>query len=662
MTLFVKKPEYGLKLAGAVVSLGPDPSAWPSQILSESYKTIPTLQDFEPSVNIDQTDRETKSAYGALVISSKSDPIHPSPFVRTVHIPIIVENGKLAPFDIMVIAPSDDNPQAKTLPLTDKRLRQALFRPDTFDTTSQAPPDVSLTNALFPPSRDGYNGYGALAGLGKMASASLLNAALLFSPTSRAVKLAHRLVENRSALLHNSKVASAISLVLQRTKAGDVDKTALWEKVAAAVPSDTYSVKEAGGGKYLVKHANRHSWKVTSFEIDRGQLLKLADKKTVEDLDAGGNASSVMFSDQDPVKGEPEHTNYKTITSSGVYRVHTGEGADSRDLIGMVIPRLVELDGTTVPIALFTNGSESALQGEIAGEQVSAAPPVLPRGRPSGYGAFMGTDSEGKLVSTVPVQISSSLVDQSSDGFLVEGVDGTKATVKQIPHIMEPAGVDGVLMLPMSFNWVPLERSKIVVLASAQAKEASISTDNVVTVYHSGGLLNLHGAPVEKLATEERAWLDVSDACFMLVAMGANPETLQEKLAQSLLGPVSVKVAGGITPRDQALKEAQAKLASQLPTWTQPAPDLVKEAAYVPDPKSVDTLLGLNLLTPDNVLTFVQKIPQIEETQQTLCELLLAARLGLQEVPAAALERAIQSVEAVLEGLHQLKFQEPMSA
>jgi hypothetical protein len=85
--------------------------------------------------------------------------------------------------------------------------------------------------------------------------------------------------------------------------------------------------------------------------------------------------------------------------------------------------------------------------------------------------------------------------------------------------------------------------------------------------------------------------------------------------------------------------------------------DLVKEAAVIPDPAAVDTVLSLGFLNPENLGTFISAIPEIDASQTKMCELLLAARLGLAEVPAPALEKAIRSTEEVLEGLKVLAFQ-----
>lgn len=56
-------------------------------------------------------------------------------------------------------------------------------------------------------------------------------------------------------------------------------------------------------------------------------------------------------------------------------------------------------------------------------------------------------------------------------------------------------------------------------------------------------------------------------------------------------------------------------------------------------------------------MTFVSHLPDLEDVQQKLCELLFGVRLGLSNVPQAATERAVRSLEEVIEGLKVLGFQ-----
>ena len=75
------------------------------------------------------------------------------------------------------------------------------------------------------------------------------------------------------------------------------------------------------------------------------------------------------------------------------------------------------------------------------------------------------------------------------------------------------------------------------------------------------------------------------------------------------------------------------------------------------DPTAVDTVLSLGFVNPENIMSFVSYLPTIDDAQTKMCELLLAARLGLQDVPTTALERAVRSTEEAIEGLKIIAFQ-----
>jgi len=55
--------------------------------------------------------------------------------LRQVRIPIIIKGGEMSPLDLLI---TDDS---KVLPLTESRLRAAIFRPQAFDVTAKTPGD-----------------------------------------------------------------------------------------------------------------------------------------------------------------------------------------------------------------------------------------------------------------------------------------------------------------------------------------------------------------------------------------------------------------------------------------------------------------------------------------------------------------------------------------
>ena len=162
-------------------ALPEDPNVWPNEILQELYKQVPYIADFDPHVVMDRVDAERGYAFGHVEVVNKSeiqrgaDPqAMAAAGIKQCRIPIIVKNRKMQPFDILVTEDS------KMLPLTEARLRQAVFRPQAFDVTSQTPGDTCMIGQLYPPFRQnyGFGGGGATMGAGGMGKQGSIKEAL----------------------------------------------------------------------------------------------------------------------------------------------------------------------------------------------------------------------------------------------------------------------------------------------------------------------------------------------------------------------------------------------------------------------------------------------------------------------------------------------------
>ena len=194
-----------------------------------------------------------------------------------------------------------------------------------------------------------------------------------------------------------------------------------------------------------------------------------------------------------------------------------------------------------------------------------------------------------------------------------------------------------------------------------KAASAATAYPHVELVSAGGSTYSVRGVLVEKLAHDERELLGVDDTMFLLAALGVEQGYGVRKMAAAFSGKEPVKVCVGreiklaSEQRDGAHERAREILES-MPQLRQP---LWKEAAALGDPQSVDAVLALGFINPENLTTFVGYLPLLEDAQAKLCDVLLASRLGsLIETPEGAIERSVRSTEAVLEGLKALAFQQ----
>lgn len=709
--LFIQPKVEFEKFAGEV-ALPEDPNVWPKEILDELYKQVPYIADFRPHVVMTKVDAEQMYGFGHVEISNQSEAqMGTSPEqlqaagIRTVRIPVVIKDGKLSPFDLIV------NDAAKCLPLTEARLRQSLFRPQAFDITSKTPGDHSLIGALYPPFRQnyGFGGGGVVVpgDMGKMSSAteeektaSVFEEALIKElekgdagfrrPKEKTASAAPRVI---------LKTGSVLKAIAPSINQGDLNR--FWEKLAedqglvaayrangmatadvlahlatiepvtteklawatkGLIQPNVVQVSRKDGG-YQVKTACSRAWRPEILDIARRDIVRRFGEKIAMDVDL---YEAVTIADgASAIEGKTKKAAYSPVSTAGVYKVLDDAG---KELVGYVIPNLLDVDGTPLPLALFTNGSQATVQSEVFGE-LAGAGSNLPVGPPTGHGAFFEANHEGGIRATIPMILSASHAVEGGPATMVgETYDGRPVEVSVQPGIQEPTGTpEGKLIIPEHWKWTPMDQAAQVALAGGgeeepqpEATEAEAEkAGSYVTVRSSGDTFSFEGPAVEKLAYEDRNFLDIDGAMFLLAGLGVHQAYGATKLAHATTGhrPERVLVGRQIELYDELWSGSQktaAVLHAQLPQLKK---DLMKEAAFIPDPTAVDTVLSIGFINPENLMTFVSYLPSIDDSQTKLCELLLAARLGMQDVSASALERAVRSLEEVIEGLKVIAFQ-----
>jgi hypothetical protein len=721
------EPEVQFEKVASEVMLPEDPNTWPNELMQELFKQVPYVADFEPHVTMDRVDAERGFAFGHIEVQNKTEVQHgASPDamqaagIKSARIPIVIKDRKLQPLDLLVTADS------KILPLTEARLRQAIFRPQVFDITGRGPGDMSMIGQLYPPYRQnyGFGGGGATmnVGMGKEGEEKQAGLFDIFqkkdSRTQRAYEEAA--AANDAALKAGKSgrdAAAAFDAVLQKHKekrgsilaailptinaqhyeqffqklssdqglqaqflANGYSTVGALKLLADYTPDSTRKLagvvlrslkptvaqlrKEAEG--YRLKTAAHNCWMPEEKELDRGAAVRLLGDKVVLAADTTGSATMTLgqgVAEEKP-SDQPEEDKPEIISQFGIYKVQDEKG---RHLIGYVFPNLIDTDGTALPIALFTNGSQMAVQGEIAGINVGGGASLF-EGHPRGKGAFYHLLPNGRAQATIPMTIKATLDSPEQGGvtLVADTFDGREVHVLVQPNIQSimPSPEGDHLLIPDSFSWLPLEQAEETALVGDPAAfdkevEAKQALASVEVRYGGYDSFSVRGFAVEKLAADERNFLSLDDTMFLLGALGADLDYVQTKLGEAgaWSRPVSIRVGRYIKTAEARLDESVRSAVTTLEGMPDLRRDLFKEAAVIPDPVAVDTVLSLGFLNPENLGIFISYMPVIDGAQEKMCELLLAARLGLREVPVPALEKAVRSTEDVLEGLKVLAFQ-----
>jgi len=732
------EPDLTFTKTSAEVMLPEDPNEWPGEIVQELYKSVPYIADFEPQVVMDKVDAERGYGFGHIEVQNKTEIQHGAPAdamaaagIKNARIPVIIKERKLQPLDLLVTDGSE------VLPLTESRLRQAIFRPQAFDITGRGPGDMSMIGQLYPPYRQnyGFGGGGASmsVGMGKegadkealnmstigsylkkqtdpaglaSASKSLLGRGAqqvasgaaaagqktLLAGNIAAQRMAKAAEDEMPSLLEairptlnltlvNSffgKIAADQGLEAQYVANAVYTKQALEtlavyqqpsnEKRAAAIlerikPTVAQLRKEAQG--YTLKTAAASFWLPKERRIDRGEAMHIFGDKVVLAADMAGSTTMSLGDGVAAGEGEAEQGPAELISDFGMYEVQDEGG---RKLVGFVFPNLIDIDGKELPIALFTNGSQMAVQGEIVGIGVGEGAELI-EGHPRGLGVFY-RGGEAGAKATVPLTVKATVASPEQGGVILhaETWDGRPAQIVVQPNIEDiMASPDGDhLMIPDSFSWMPLDQAENTALVSTPEefnKEGEVRRKLAsITVRSDGSTFSFAGFPIEKLAAEECEFLSMDDSLFLLGALGTDLDYAMKKLGEAVAfsRPTDIRVGRFIkTARDfmdETVKEASKKVVSMDVSHLRA--DLMKEAAVIPDPVAVDTVLSLGFLNPENLGVFISYLPAIDQSQKKMCELLLAARLGLREIPIPALEKAVRTTEETIEGLKILAFQQ----
>jgi hypothetical protein len=210
--------------------------------------------------------------------------------------------------------------------------------------------------------------------------------------------------------------------------------------------------------------------------------------------------------------------------------------------------------------------------------------------------------------------------------------------------------------LPAKMKWVPMEGFKAVSSSKGQFFEKKASVGNSVRVKWTGINFEMKGGGIEKHAAGfDFENLDAHDVKFLCRAFGAPAEVADRVIKVARIKGDAV-VTGLLSPPEQPDLQKLAKVIhigvskkiEELRT------NLVKEASAIPDMATVDAILSLNFINPDNIQKFVEALPVLTKAHFKIAELVLASRLGLEAVPHDPLVVCMKRMTEVLKGLKAL--------
>lgn len=673
--LFIQTPTLSFerpKRAG--IELDENPQMWSREVLSELYRQVPEVADYTPKVMFMQVDEEQGYGLGCVVLANTTDSAlavtRTGGSSKKALIPIIVKGHELQPLDLLMTS------KGKLMPLNSTRLREALFRPETFEMVTEDTGDSSLWNLFYPPGRSD-NTFGA--GISQGADGGTAGAVTMIQGPG--MKLSGQKFELLSEIVGPSVLRPDLDLLAEKLAGDDVLLGAVLENAVtrdavqlltsfekAATSSPISAMKMAAdmsrpaviqlgydmGSGYWVKRASRDLFYHTEKEwMDRRGFYKFAGPEVTQKVDTEG---TVTISTQ-PVVDEtvdPHASKWEVVEKPGIYKVRTVAG---KEMTGWVLPNLLDLDGTRVPMAVFTNGAAATVQGQIAGAHISTGVD-LPSAPAKGSGIFYVV-GQGGIEGTIPLVVQGSEGQMNGgDCYLVRTITGEESKVCIVPGLMQIRALGGEFHIPATARFLPLDQELAVQLIenpSDLSKTAAAILEKSIRLTGSGeNEYQLDFVNLPKLAHMFPRTLRHDDAMLVLCLAGLDANAASSKLAAADHGAVRVAGVVDIKTAHDAFEASRKAASAAVSEARRLRVDLVKEAAVLPDVMTVDSVLSLGFINSENVRMFVSRLPYLEKALSMICELLLTARLGLSEIPEGATARAARGLDETIRGLRAL--------
>lgn len=661
MELFLDKKLTFEKL-GMEYRLSEDPNEWPQQILDQLYRHAPYTSDYTPKVTLDTVDADRRYALGKVELLNRlainpRDDNTPKELkgASKVLVPIVIRDGKLRPMDILMHS-------GEVEPLTEERLRKALFRPTMFEAIRKRPGDLSMIDQLYPPNRQHGGGRGPLiadaGGMTRTASAQpefLMDAILPTIKKAHVAEITEELNSDPSmqvALLSNEAVAPFIQK-LAEVESAERNPQRYLEKVARSIPPTVVQIQKIAGG-FRIKTANPSALIPNADDVPRQAAVGALGEDMVSKVESDGTTTITA---QPAAKETLEDVNIKVVNEFGIYKVKSQ--GDNKEMVGWVFPKVMDFTGEVLPMAVFSNGSESAMQENIAGIPIARQTDILDA-EPFGFGCFYYATAGGAQ-ALVPVEIIGEQGTPDGEGYMAETVMGESCVITMVPGLEKVSEIgEGHYGIPEDCKFMPMDNMVDLVSAPdefTKSAEAAALSAGAVRVFTDGSFYTFEGKEIDKLAgVMETQSIDKDAAVFLGTVLGRDPVKLAHDLEALRSDGVHEMWFGGapITLFKDKYAAARKSAAARLNNLPDLRTNLFKEAAPLNDPTAVDKILSLNFLNSENVSIFASYAPEFESVIRKLSELLLAARMGLDAVDEGAVQKAIVHLDKVVRGLKSL--------
>lgn len=637
--LFFDPPRFP-KLAFA--NLGQNPDDWQHDITRLAYDQIPfVMSKYRTRIKLQRTDPSKGYAYGFIVVNDKAT------------IPITVHDFEMDPLDIFYIGD-------KPYPLNERRFDEMLFNSKLMGGPKDVSDlDSSIYTGMYPPHTGKYvysaakpmtpSKFGAflevLSGRVREADIKKLGASLLEPDT------------------HAGIYANRLTRVLE--KFGELKAIKLSNPLNQ-VPTNIYQLIQKSPSEFLLRFASDRHWDPREGTVSRAAVFKQFGEKIGE---AALTNNEFTWTEGvrpwTPAVWEDEADrleNPKKLSKPGYYRARTEGGVN---LKGWFFPKVVGLDGGDTGLSLLSDTMTYALQDDIYGFEEQSAegnePPSTFIETAGERGCFQLGDGKVTLplvIQNPPVDFGTHVICEVSDDL------GMPYTLEIVPSVegIEKSRKPNTFLVSNLLPWFRVGRSMVRAQDDATPKLSSeaikragekMNKSTATLRYDADGSYTLVG-DVGALSGKTHS-VDRYRTKFALVGLGMTPQRADMALAKAKDAGM-IHIFGSKVPQTAAekygedLKRAGRK--DELILTLRPG--LLKEAAVIDDEATLDRVLSLNLITPENMQSYLDGLPIFDEAIQRLAQLLILSRVGQKNLPQIAIKRTMEGMEQVTQTLKDI--------
>jgi hypothetical protein len=680
--LFYARPTF--EKVAVSIKLPDDEKKWAPKILSELHRQVPAMEQFHANIILDRMEPNKGFGFGYIIAQPKVlNPLMSSTLPK-VKIPVVVKQWHLSPLDVFF------DQSGKGFLLNERRLREALMRPQTFDMPSKEMDErdgPDIRSMMQPPWENVgqfYRGVNTQVSSGQVKTSSLLRALNGTVEHADLQKLASWVSSDEGrASLHGDEDMKASFLRALRMDVMDSHV-----KVSSAQGPIIRQYTWDGGDEILVKEASPDAFSPVFYKIAAEDAQQQVPQEQQQQLAQEGQATEAP---QMAVM-TPAEMDIDEFTPVGVFAMYKVITTSNEQLTGWVFPYVISFAMEKVPTQIFTDGTNFHIGNTIAGVPQGVGT-SLPSEPPQGRGMFY-MHRNGRVFGFAPIEIAGQ--QQTPDGntmIMAKTIlGGNDIQLQPVQGLKIPTQMDENLYgIPADVQWLsfkqpinPLvedpaqatQRAGAYYMQRMQAaqqqamaaqqqqqqpqkgkggqkKQASLTAAVRMT---QDGTYTLRGAPFEKIASEYTTFLNYGDAEWMLALAGVDPDYTHEKLAGLRVrgGYLEIPVFREVTPPEMYVEKVSARRDMVAPFKT----FLAKHAAALGDPMIADSLLSLNFLSARNLNMFMAYLPKLNESSNAIVNLLVASRVGLNEIPEEACVDALQALEKVIAGVKMLMLRE----